>query len=143
MTRLSDSTQGVKDDVSIYLSFAVDEQGLTVLYGKATANVELQCQRCNDNFEHGLEVEFCYSPLGRRAQAKDFPEAYEPVDVDENGEIDLYQLIEDELILALPQVAMHDEADCNVAAQDLVFGEIPLADERPNPFAVLESLKNK
>lgn len=43
--------------------------------------------------------------------------------------------------MALPQVAMHDEEDCKVDSEDMVFGEIPLADERPNPFAVLKNLK--
>lgn len=71
----------------------------------------------------------------------ELPEAYEPAQVDENGEINLVELIEDEMILELPQVAMHDDANCNVGSANISFGEIPVADERPNPFAVLKNLK--
>jgi uncharacterized protein len=69
------------------------------------------------------------------------PEAYEPAEVNEFGEIDLTQLIEDELILALPQIPMHDDDECFMHSSDMSVGVIPEAEERPNPFAVLKSLK--
>ncbi len=140
--RLGSSTQSVKSDVNVTLSFDVDNQGLIVLHGRASVEVELECQRCNGTYNHGYEVEFYYCPLRNPEQADELPEAYEPIEIDENGEINLLQLIEDELIVELPQVAMHDEVDCKVSSDNLVFGEIPSADERPNPFAVLESLKH-
>ncbi len=65
------------------------------------------------------------------------------VELNEFGEVDLVQLVEDEFILNLPQVAMHDEADCSVDSDNLVFGELPeeVLEEKPNPFDVLKSLK--
>jgi hypothetical protein len=30
-----------------------------------------------------------------------------------------------------------------VSEADMVFGEIPAENEKPNPFAILDSLKNK
>ena len=51
-------------------------------------------------------------------------------------------MIEDEFIIELPLVPMHDAAHCEVSTQEQVFGELPeeLA-KKPNPFAVLANLK--
>ena len=74
-------------------------------------------------------------------QADALPEAYEPVEVNDHGEVDLFQLLEDELIISLPIVALHAEEDCEVGEDDMTFGKIDPANERPNPFAVLKELK--
>lgn len=141
LLRLEEVTQGVISDADVKLSFDVDAQGLKVIRGSASVDVSLECQRCWDVFPHHSDIEFIYSPVFNEDQVGNLPDAYEPALVDENGEIDLVQLVEDELILVLPQVAMHEDVDCKVDAEDMVFGEIPLADERPNPFAVLKNLK--
>ncbi|WP_413110523.1 23S rRNA accumulation protein YceD [Thaumasiovibrio sp. DFM-14] len=141
LERLAVSSYSVNSDASVTLTFDIDKQGLIVVHGVAEVTVDLACQRCGEPYTHHYEVEFYYSPLRKPEQADELPEAYEPIEIDENGEINLLQLVEDELIVALPQVAMHDEVDCKVSSDNLVFGEIPSADERPNPFAVLESLK--
>jgi uncharacterized protein len=39
---------------------------------------------------------------------------------------------------------MHEEADCSVDSDNMVFGEIPeeiVEEKKPNPFDVLKSLK--
>ena len=141
LARLLESTESVNSDAKVKLSFDVDAQGLKIVSGSAEVDVNLECQRCWKHFPYHCEVEFVYSPIFHLDQADALPEAYEPTLVDENGEIDLLQLIEDELILALPQVAMHDEVNCEVNPNNMIYGEIPLADERPNPFAVLKNLK--
>lgn len=141
LERLVGATEGVNGDVDVSLSFDVDAQGLKFLTGTAKVEVNLECQRCWSVFSHRCEIEFIYSPIFNEDQESTLPDAYEPALVDENGEVNLHHLIEDELILALPQVAMHDDLDCHVDAANMVFGEIPLADERPNPFAVLKNVK--
>ncbi|MEZ8142261.1 hypothetical protein A1OO_18365 [Enterovibrio norvegicus FF-33] len=141
LERLAEATEGVISDANVKLSFDIDAQGLKIVSGNAKVDVTLECQRCWKPFSHHCDIEFIYSPVFNEDQVGNLPEAYEPALVDENGEINLLHLIEDELMVALPQVAMHDEVDCEVTADGMVFGEIPLADERPNPFAVLKNLK--
>lgn len=141
LARVAESTEGVSTDAQVKLSFDVDAQGLKIVSGTAEVDVLLACQRCWEQFPYHCKVEFIYSPIFHDDQVNDLPEAYEPALVDENGEINLLQLIEDELILVLPQIAMHEEVDCKVDSESMVYGEIPLADERPNPFAVLKNLK--
>ncbi|PKF50343.1 23S rRNA accumulation protein YceD [Enterovibrio nigricans] len=143
LERLAESTKGVISDCEVKLSFDVDAQGMKTLSGSAKVDVNLECQRCWEVFPHHCEIEFIYSPVFNEDQVGNLPDAYEPALVDENGEINLLHLIEDELIVALPQVAMHEVSDCKVDTDGMVYGEIPLADERPNPFAVLKNFKQK
>ncbi|RJX72030.1 23S rRNA accumulation protein YceD [Vibrio sinensis] len=142
LKRLGESTEGVKRDAQVSLSFGLDEQRLVVISGKANVEVDLECQRCNQVFAHECEVQFTYTPYSEKSEAE-APEAYDLVDLNEYGELDLIQLVEDEFILGLPQIAMHDEADCNVNSNNMVFGEIPeeIEETKPNPFDVLKSLK--
>ncbi|WGY47459.1 23S rRNA accumulation protein YceD [Vibrio sp. ABG19] len=141
--RLEESVEGVKRDAQVSLSFGLDEQRLVVISGKANIEVDLECQRCNEVFTHQCEVEFTYTPYKGQQSEEDAPDEYDLVDLNEYGEVDLIQLVEDEFIINLPQVAMHDEADCSVTSDNMVFGELPdeVLEEKPNPFDVLKSLK--
>jgi len=141
--RVADSVVSVDSDVECTMSFAVDSQRLAVLQGTADVQVTLRCQRCNQPFPHAVHVSYCFSPVSNDEQAEALPEAYEPVDVDDFGEIDLLAVIEDEIILALPVVPVHDSEHCEVSEADMVFGKLPAEAEKPNPFAVLASLKRK
>lgn len=144
LKRLEESVDGVKRDAQVSLSFGMDEQQLVVISGKANIEVDLECQRCNETFAHECEVQFTYTPYYSEKSEQDAPDEYDLVDLNEYGEVDLIQLVEDEFILGLPQVAMHDEADCSVQSNNLVFGELPeeaLLEDKPNPFDVLKSLK--
>ena len=141
--RLAESVSSVKRDAKVSLSFGLDEQRLVVISGKANVEVDLECQRCNEVFTHKCEVQFTYTPYYSEKSEEDAPEEYDLVDLNEYGEVDLIQLVEDEFILGLPQVAMHDQADCSVDSSNLVFGELPeeVEEEKPNPFEVLKNLK--
>ena len=141
--RLTESVEGVKRDAQVLLSFGLDEQRLVVISGKANIQVDLECQRCNEVFAHECEVEFTYTPYYSAKSEEDAPEEYDLVDLNEFGELDVVQLVEDEFILNLPQVAMHDEYECSVDSNNLVFGDLPeeIVEDKPNPFDVLKSLK--
>ncbi|MFC3022891.1 23S rRNA accumulation protein YceD [Vibrio zhugei] len=143
LKRLAESVASVKRDAQVTLSFGLDEQRLVVISGKANIDVDLECQRCNQVFAYECDVEFTYTPYFSAKSEEDAPEEYDLVDLNEYGEVDLIQLIEDELILGLPHIAMHDESECSVDSNNLVFGELPtdVAEDKPNPFDVLKSLK--
>ncbi|GAA3529501.1 23S rRNA accumulation protein YceD [Zobellella aerophila] len=143
MPRLADSTQGIHGDIDVSLSFGTDAQGLRVMSGQARVQATLQCQRCNELFDTTIESEFTYTPQHEDADAPELPEEYDTFEVDEFGEISLVQVIEDELILNLPLVPVHENEHCAEGKYDMSFGDIPTTEERPNPFAILEELKRK
>lgn len=143
MKRLAEFTEGVKRDAEVTLSFELDEQRLVVISGKANVEVDLECQRCNEIFAHLCEVEFTTTPVYSEKSEQDAPEEYDLVDLNEYGELDLIKLVEDEFILELPQIPMHDESECSVQSNNMVFGDLPeeVLEEKPNPFDVLKNLK--
>lgn len=143
MSRLQETVAGVDEFIDVEVKFDIDAQGLSYFSGELSTNVSLVCQRCNEQFAQPVHVSFCFSPVqGSDAEENDeLPDVYEPVEVNDHGEINLLQLFEDELILSLPIVALHAEEDCPVKQDDMSFGKIEPADERPNPFAVLKELK--
>jgi uncharacterized protein len=141
--RLTEFVVSVDSDVECDMTFAIDNQRLAVIKGDAKVAVTLECQRCGKPFSHAVYTTYCFSPIKNDEQAEALPEAYEPIQVNEFGEIDLRALVEDEIILSLPVVPVHDSEHCEVSDADMVFGELPEDAQKPNPFAVLASLKRK
>ncbi|MCW9732550.1 23S rRNA accumulation protein YceD [Avibacterium sp. 20-15] len=144
LCRLAESVDKVLSDAQVTLSFFIDPQKLVVMKGNARVEVALTCQRCGEPFNQLLETEFAYSPVSDLDQADALPDIYEPIELNEFGEIDLLATIEDELMLCLPIVPMHSSEHCEVSVAEQVFGTLPEAlAKKPNPFAVLASLKQK
>lgn len=141
MQRLNDMVDSILSEVSVKVEFLKDAQSLTYFQGTLAVQVMLVCQRCNQTYPYNVDTEFCFSPVQGSEQADTLPDAYEPVEVDDHGEVDLFQLLEDELILSLPIVALHADEECKVKAEDMSFGKIEPATKRENPFAVLKELK--
>lgn len=140
LERLHAVTVGQGEQVNVKVTFDVDEQGLIVISGTGEASVSLTCQRCNDEFSQELKVEFCYSPVKNEEAASQLPSYYDAVELDENGEVNLRDLVEDELILAIPLIPKHELEDCSADA-DSTWGKLPDTLEKPNPFDVLKQLK--
>lgn len=141
MERLQQVVVSSDDYINVNVQFIKDEQGLTVFRGRLGVVVSLLCQRSNEVFNHELNIEFCFSPVQGDEDYDSLPTAYDPVEVDEHGMVNLLQLFEDELIVSLPLVPRHPEADSRVTDKDLQFGTLKPENERPNPFAVLKELK--
>ena len=118
----------------------MDERGLTVIRGTGSALVALTCQRCNEAFEQELKIDFTFSPAKNDEAAEKIPSYYDVIELDENGEVNLRELVEEELILTIPLIPRHELEDCSAEA-DSVWGELPEELEKPNPFDVLKQLK--
>ena len=80
-----------------------------------------------------------HAGAGRKAAALD--DASEDDVLALSGELDVRELVEDELLLALPLVPRHDVCPgaVRLSAQDADFDAA--GDERPHPFAGLAALK--
>ena len=124
MHRLNEAVDDVLEDITVSVKFDTDAQGLTYFDGSLKTKVNLICQRCNDSFEHTIEMNFCFCPVKDAEVVEELLEKYDPVEVNEFGEVDLLGLFEDELILSLPIVAMHKEETCALGNSDMSYGEI-------------------
>jgi uncharacterized protein len=143
MPRLLGTVVDIADEVDVELKFDKDEQGLNFFHGHMACSTSLRCERCNEPFEYQIDTAFCFSAVQSTEQEDQvpLPEVYEPVEVNDHGEVNLLQIFEDELMLSLPIVALHAEEDCKVKQDNMSFGKIEPVNERPNPFAVLKELK--
>ncbi len=140
MTRLLAECESKSEHVQVSVKFDVDERGLTVMSGTGSTLVALTCQRCNESFDQSLEVEFTFSPAKNEEAAEKIPSYYDVVELDENGEVNLCELVEEELMLMIPLIPRHNIQDCPADA-DSVWGELPEEVEKPNPFDVLKQFK--
>lgn len=140
MTRLLATSEKRSEYAQVSVKFDVDERGLTVMSGTASALVALTCQRCNELFDHKLEVEFTFSPAKNTEAAEKIPSYYDVVELNEDGEVNLRELVEEEFILMIPLIPRHEIEDCSADA-DSVWGELPEELEKPNPFDALKQLK--
>ncbi|MGN1392638.1 MAG: 23S rRNA accumulation protein YceD [Succinivibrionaceae bacterium] len=140
MSRLAEVVDEVSNDIEVKVSFGVDLQGLTVIEGNVGAAVKCVCQRCGEVFDLVLQTNLSYSSDEEKINKLGLNVDYDIATVNEFGEVDLYSIIEDELILALPLVTMHDVAECPMGEVEMVVGKIEES-ESSNPFAVLSKLK--
>ncbi len=144
LTRFCESLQSADGDVAVVIHCGNDEQGLVYIEGQAACVVNVCCERCGDVMSLPVDCSFAYTPVrGDDSAHDDIPERYDVIEKDEHGEVNLRQLVEDELILALPLFPMHDDGQCDTHKVQMSWGEIEPEPEKPNPFAILQELKKK
>lgn len=136
MPRLTSLLCKPEGDVSVVLDFGVDAQGLRYVKGVAEVAVTLTCQRCMQPFNYQLKSEVLLSPVSNETAAGELPSDYEPVMVSAEGLVTLNDMVEDDLILALPLVTAHEPAACSVK---MISAKSEVA--RSNAFEVLKAFK--
>jgi uncharacterized protein len=120
----------------------VDPEGRQFLKGRVLAELSVQCQRCLQPMRVPVDSEFCLSPVHGEEEAELLPEAYDPIQPSDEDCVDLKALVEEELILSLPVVAVHEPEDCAADTSHYEGMAEPEKGGKPNPFAVLEQLKS-
>ncbi len=113
------------------------------LHVQAQAHLPQICQRCLAEVDSALEVERSYRFVADEATAEAQDDAAEEDLLAISREFNLLELIEDELLMALPLVPMHEVCPVQpkMVASDADFE--PDGEQKANPFAVLAALKTK
>lgn len=143
LTRLCDSLLSQDGQVNVELQFGVDEEKISFVKGHIDTEVMLQCQRCMESFRHEIHDDFISAIVKTEEEGTRLPERYD-VMVLEEGMLLMQERIEDELIVSLPIVPMHDPKDCKVAVKNVLLETNPgTLEERENPFKVIEILRSK
>ncbi len=111
------------------------------LHLKAAVNLPLTCQRCLGSADIEVAADRAFRFVATEAQAESEDEEAEEDVLVLSRDFDLYALVEDELLMALPLVPRHEVCPTAVklAAQDADFEAASAA--KPNPFAALAGLK--
>jgi uncharacterized protein len=126
--------------IAVSFEFVRNEFDIPMLVGHLQASLDLECQRCLKPIQTPMELDF-------RLMIDASDEIVRQSSLDtlysDDGYIDITEVVEDELILAVPLVAMHEDTACN---EDLLIkGQLTDSQSeaavKENPFAVLQQLK--
>jgi uncharacterized protein len=106
---------------------------------QARAGVARECQRCLQPVLLSLNVDraFAFAPTEDEAAAQDADSEDDVLVL--SRQFDLRELVEDELLLALPIVPMHEH--CSAPWLSAQPGEAAADDAPAHPFAALAALK--
>jgi len=139
--RLAGWLEGTTGEVEFDLAFARGDDNRRWLRGHVTGQFELQCQRCLDHFALPLAWEFGLVLVEAEAEADALPEDMEAVVVGSARAVHTVDLVEDELILALPLIPRCEAVRrCRPAVDVLESERIDEVTEEPRqqPFAGLD-----
>ncbi|NOX08303.1 MAG: hypothetical protein GXP22_02225 [Gammaproteobacteria bacterium] len=145
MDRLGALLANREGGVELELEFGVDTEGVRFAHGYVRGEVQPICQRCLSAMATHIDVSLCVAFVTTEAEIKLLPERYDPY-VSGKEEVDLKTLVEDEIILALPDVPLHAAGeDCVQIEKGIETNLEPEleTEERVNPFAALAQLKQK
>jgi uncharacterized protein len=165
MKRLASLLVEASGSAELEIQFGRDSAGLAIATGTVSAVVRLQCQRCLEPMDFQVDSKFTLGVVASLSEASQLPDNYEPLIADQ-GRLSLAELVEDEILLALPAIAMHTEQcpDSDTTTWQTAAGNVREAqrketesmynapsaessratdEEKPHPFAVLADLKKK
>jgi len=127
----------------VELAFQRDQQGFATASGYVRATAGVVCQRCLGVVSIPLEASVSWVFITNETAFEDVPKAYDAIMVEDEA-VSLFDLIEDELLLALPPVPMHEEGECKAPDhQSHDEGFANGSEVKQNPFEVLAEIKKK
>lgn len=139
MPRLAADLAVASGEARFDLDFGTDEFGVAFLHVHADAGLPLTCQRTLETFVLPVTIDTRLGLIKSEADEAGLPPGYEPL-LTVDGQLSLADVIEDELILAVPQVPVKpgtEHVERTWADDDAA----PVEEAPPNPFAALKAIK--
>ena len=146
LPRLVEAVEQLFEPATVRIHIFKDAQNRMRIQGEAQVVVKVICQRCMKPMTQQIDAEFNLVMVYSDAQAKALPKEYDAWVVEESA--NLHQMIEDELLLAMPIVALSDADECD-APDMATFNQHANSEietrtvKRQSPFAVLKDLTEK
>lgn len=137
LERLHDGLSDSGGELSYVVRGGKDARQRPMLTLEVRGALHLQCQRCLGPLEFPIEVSsaFLLVPKGGE-EPDDAADPESPDWIEASPELDLLELVEDEVLLAVPFAPRHPEGGCGGAPEGATAGS------RSNAFAALAALKN-
>ena len=140
MSRLCGALADTEGSVHFELDFGRDTLGISYVDVRATGSLSVTCQRTLEPFELPVTVDTRLGLIRQEREEAGLLPDCEPLLVPEDGRLNPADVIEDELLLALPLIPINPDS----SLPDEVISQEPEASgegQRENPFAVLRELK--
>jgi len=137
-SRLRGLLSPAEDVLDYRLAGGTNAEGKPVLHLQVQGELELLCQRCLEPFRFNLEIDSVFVVVADEAEIPLIDEDDEALSDQDylvaDERMSVFNLIEDEILLALPYAPKHDEAQCSASS---ALHEL----KKSSPFAVLQGLK--
>lgn len=133
MPRVVESVMAAAGEVDIELHFR-REEGVPTVSGRVAAELTLQCQCCLEPMSFRVDSQVKLGVVATLEEANLLPESHEPLLIGDSPQVRLLDIVEDELLLALPIIPQHQH--CGASAKSELDGS-----GAKNPFGVLAVLK--
>ena len=121
--------------VAYRVEFQRDSVGRPKMTGRVEGVLPLVCQRCLDRLEWSLDARFESVVVEHERGDTGGLDAV----ICSDGRIELDPMIEDEILLALPQAPVHPRGSCRAPEIRTARGQPP--SRRTNPFSALRVLR--
>lgn len=142
MRRLCEALAGTDGEVNYELDFGRDSLGVSYVDVRAQASLALLCQRTLEPFVMPITLDTRLGLIRQERDEAGLPPDCEPLLVAENGRLNPADVIEDELLLALPLVPVNPDSSLPDEVTGHELEEDSAGEGRSeNPFAVLRELK--
>jgi uncharacterized protein len=130
-----------RDDAGFTARFSYDRQGLVTIRLDVEAELPLICQRSLEPYREKVKRRSWLAVIEDVAEQELIPDTYDPVMV-ENRRLALLDIVEEELLLAVPQVPRSPESEEINISTDRKAGPSPGAEKVKShkPFAGLAGL---
>ena len=145
----STKTQAESTTAGFRLEFGRDRDGRSVVTGRIEALLPLRCQRCDQRYDLRVDAEINLALVAGIDEANALPECYDPLLV-EDRLMRPSELIEDELILAVPAIPRHPDGECEPpgvvspnSREARVDEPSPASGQSRHPFASLAALRTR
>lgn len=143
LARLNESLLSNEDQVTAVLQFGRCV-GFACLKGSVSATLLVECQRCLKPMQVEVIGRFKFALVSSEDEFEFLPEELEPYLI-EGKEQSIIKLIEDELLLSLPMVIVHESACSNYmnTQNSEIKTAIKAEQKASHPFAGLKALKGR
>jgi uncharacterized protein len=139
--RLSDILANQIGTVIVKLSF-YKEKKLASIVGEITANLNLECQNCLKVLPWSYQTTFRLGLVQSLDEANRLPSGYEPLLINNQEKIALTSIIEEELLLTIPEYPKHGHNCLDIVQYRNKEIRTDIETTKPeNPFSVLATLK--
>ena len=122
--------------VAYRIEFTRDVSGRPKMSGQVEGVLPLVCQRCLDRLDWSFDARFESVLIEGGQEDTGGPDAV----TCSGGRIELIPVIEDEILLALPNAPVHPRGSCEVPSLRPVHEQPP--SRRSNPFSALSTLRS-
>jgi uncharacterized protein len=127
--------------------FYRDKNKRVFIDGVINTELQLTCQRCMQPVLYPIASKFTLACIDNQEQEEQLSEQHESVLLN-NGKLAVFDMLQEEILLAMPIVAYHDVKDCtgitNYSCKDKSGNSDRCSQKTSNsknPFAILKHLK--